>query len=436
MGLEMEGNKSNQESKPASIRNFLILTGAAMIIGYIMYGVDRLSFSVVVPYVMKEFDINKAAAGLLGTVMLLAQVATIGIFTVLMSKSSKKSLWAVVSLIVFSFGTLLTFLSYSYDLLLISRLVVGLGESMFVPLLFGFMAILFPKNRGAANGAALIGFSFGGFIGPYAVGQLVHPYGWHFPFLLFAVAGFIVSLLMWLSLRKFTGSVSIQPFSVKESVHMFAEKPIYFLLGLGFLAWNFGFWAFGFWTPTFLKVNMHMPITYSATVYGIGIFLAGIGALLFGLFADAWKARRARVYIIALNGLLMAIMSLIFYKGIAGYSVATGTFFAITLGFLYGSGAPLILSFAQNTENKGRIIALTGLLQQFQFVGGTMAPYVAGHFADSYGLGNALVITIVPAYLIYVVFALVVGFKLQDTSKTQSGKVPPSPKSASKVEGN
>src|SRR6266567_7569877 len=139
---------------------------------------DRWVASSAATPIEKEFHLNDAQFGLIGTAFLLVYAVAAVPFGYWGDRGVRKNVIAV-GIAIWSVATLLTGFARNYFQLFLSRAAVGIGEASYYPAGTSLMSDYFPKDQrarvmsvwgaGSTVGIA-IGFAGGGFI--------AEKYGW------------------------------------------------------------------------------------------------------------------------------------------------------------------------------------------------------------------------------------------------------------------
>jgi MFS family permease len=153
-------------------------------------GYNVLSVSLAAPGILKDWHINRASLG----IVLSSSLAGMAMGSLLVAPFADvvgRRHIVIASLLLMIAGSLLSAFSSGIDLLIISRLITGLGIGAMV-------AVINPLAAEHANGVRrefavalmTIGFPIGGVVGGWGVGVLLRWYSWHSIFGLGAILGF------------------------------------------------------------------------------------------------------------------------------------------------------------------------------------------------------------------------------------------------------
>src|SRR5947207_185317 len=177
---------------PRSLRAFapaLILLAVSFLINY----VDRGNLSIAAPLLSVELSLSPAKLGILlsvffwtYTVMQFAMGWLVDHFDVNRILAAGFLLW--------SLATATTRLVLGFALLLVMRLILGVGESVALPAGSKILARCLPEHhRGFASGALMSALRTGNAVGTFGAGFLMAKYGWRPVFI-----GLGLVSLLWL----------------------------------------------------------------------------------------------------------------------------------------------------------------------------------------------------------------------------------------------
>ncbi|WP_313894025.1 MDR family MFS transporter [Psychrobacillus sp.] len=133
---------------------------------------------IAIPPIMNDFHINASQAQWLTTAFMLTNGILIPVTAFLIERFSSKHL-LIAALSVFSIGTLIGAVAPSFSVLLVARIIQGMGAGIMMPLMQTVMLTLFPpEKRGSAMGMVGLVTGFAPAIGPTLAGWLIVQYSW------------------------------------------------------------------------------------------------------------------------------------------------------------------------------------------------------------------------------------------------------------------
>lgn len=260
--------------------------------------VDRWVAAAAGPLIEKEFHINDALFGLLGTAFLLVYAIAALPFGYWGDRGVRKTVIGV-GVTIWSIATLFSGLATSYFQLFLSRAVVGIGEASYYPAGTSLVSDYFPKSeRGRVMSIWGAGSAVGiaaGFVGG---GIIADKLGWRSAFYFAAAPGLLFAFLAFTLREPLRGSMEKVGPALRQTrdasfgkflalmriptlrAAILAQTVLYFVLASN-----------AFWLPTFLHRRFDLSIGGAATLAGAVLVVGG----LIGTLAGGWIAdRRAK----------------------------------------------------------------------------------------------------------------------------------------------
>ena len=177
-------------------RRDVTLIGVLLVSAFVVI-LNETIMSVAIPVLIRDLHVNASSGQWLSTAFVLTMAVVIPVSGFLIQRLTTRTLFAV-ALGSFAIGTLMTALSPTFELLLVARIVQGVGAAVITPLLMTtVMTIVPPRRRGAMMGNISIVISVAPAVGPTVSGAILAVLPWPFIFwcvLPFAVACLVVGL--------------------------------------------------------------------------------------------------------------------------------------------------------------------------------------------------------------------------------------------------
>jgi len=270
-----------------SARAILVLFTALNLLNYL----DRFVLAAVLERVETELHLTNFWAGALATVFLVGYFATSPIFGRLADRVPRKYL-ITFGVVVWSIATIGTGLVKSLPMLILMRVLVGVGEASYATLAPTIIDDLAPpekKSRWLAifYVATPVGSALGYLVGGYVEAR----YGWRHAFLVAGGPGIVLALSCLLIVEpERRGALSKE--TLLQNIRVLARIPAYVRAVLGYAAYTFAVGAFAFWAPTFLFRTFKMPLERANFLFGAVTVAGGVvGTVLGGWAADRATAR-------------------------------------------------------------------------------------------------------------------------------------------------
>lgn len=182
-----------------------------------------------IPRLMDDFGVSASAAQWLSTAFLLTMAAVIPVTGWFLQQVTTRQAF-LLAMSVFSAGTLLAAVAWSFPVLLIARIVQASGTAVMMPLLMTtLMSIVSPRDRGRVMGNVTLAISVAPALGPTTSGVILQFGSWR---LIFAVVLPIALLVTLGGLRRLTNVGEVSPVDIDWASVVMAT--------LGFSALVFG----------------------------------------------------------------------------------------------------------------------------------------------------------------------------------------------------
>nr|WP_207721682.1 MFS transporter [Christensenella tenuis] len=158
---------------------------------------DSTIVNVALPVMATDLSVEMESVQMVVTVYLVAVVASILLFGRLGDIHGKGRIF-MMGTAIFTIGSLLSGLSHSLNMLIIARVVEGIGAAAATANSQGLITEVFPANeRGRALGISGISVALGTMLGPVIGGLIVTYLSWNYIFLInvpIGVIGFLLAL--------------------------------------------------------------------------------------------------------------------------------------------------------------------------------------------------------------------------------------------------
>jgi EmrB/QacA subfamily drug resistance transporter len=156
------------------------------------------SLNVALPSIGHEFNADAIMLSWIVTVLLLGTAVLSVPFSRIASIVGIKKIF-IYGMFIFTAGMIVSALSSSATMLLISRIVQGIGGAMIVTTGLSLIPAVYPANeRGVALGINITFVYLGSSVGPFAGGILTEHFGWRSIFLVAIILSvFAILLIFW-----------------------------------------------------------------------------------------------------------------------------------------------------------------------------------------------------------------------------------------------
>ena len=379
---------------PHSLRyeiTVLLLLGLSFGFAYF----DRMAMTFLAPFVIEDLSLNNTQIGALGAGLSLTWA--LGAYFVGRWSDSigRRKPFLLAALVIFSFCSVLSGLSWNFGTLFATRVVMGAAEGPFLPVCLAIMAAASADSRRGLN-AGVMQNAFGSLIGtalaPIVLVWLAQAYGWRTAFYLAGVPGLVLAFLIWRCIaeppRAAGARVKVEGLSPWS---MLAHRNV--LLCSIVSCFAVGSSVIGsIFMPLYLDGPLAIdPATWKWMMAVVGL-CPGVGAILITALSD----RIGRKPPMIVGGLMMALGPLALLYLHASPTVLTMMMF---VGWMGMGIFPLFMGVVPaETLGAARAGTAMGLVVGIgEITGGVVGPVVAGQLADHFSLATALWLQIVLA---------------------------------------
>jgi MFS transporter, ACS family, D-galactonate transporter len=276
----------------------------------------------------------------------------------------------------------LTGLAGSLGVLIGFRILLGIGESIYLPGGTKIISILFEREgRGLPSGLFDFGTRTGLVLEGLLIPALLVHYGWRHAFLLVGFAA-----LLWLApwLLVCPSRLSLQGAGARASTSRSNRRGAVVvnrnLLGicLGFFCFDYYWYVLVTWLPDYLVTVRHLPILWTGICTSVAFFVFGATEPLGGWIADrlvqrGWDETRTRKGIVTLGfstGLLLIPALRVSHTGAAVALIIGGSLVGLSTGNL--------LAILQSCAPPDQVGVWTGVENFAGNLSGIIAPLVIG----------------------------------------------------------
>lgn len=269
----------------------LILLALSVFINYI----DRTNLSVAAPLLKVELSLSPEQLGFLLSIFFYtyAGFQLFGIAGYFVERFNVYWVFAV-GYLLWTLATAVTGMVSGFGMLVMLRLILGMGESIAYPAYSRILASDFPEHhRGLANALIDAGSKSGPALGTLLGGLLVARFGWRAFFVALGLGG-LLWLIPWLMVRpKGPATSVVHVHEGGPSVWDIMKLPVAWGTFGGLFCANY-FWYFLLtWLPSYLVMDRKMSMETMATVGSLAYFAIGFTTTISGWFADRLIRRGA-----------------------------------------------------------------------------------------------------------------------------------------------
>ncbi len=364
------------------------LTGLLFCCGALNYA-DRAATSAVFPLFRATLGITDLEIAAVGSLFLWAYALASPLAGVLADRSSRSRL-VVISLASWSIITACTAMVTTVNQLLLTRVLLGLAEALYLPAAIALIADHHgPGSRASAISVHTAGLSAGLVAGGTLSGYLGEHYGWRIPFLSLGTAGILLAIGCALWLRDGTSERPAPKDSpLRGFGDLFATPSIALLVSAAMLS-AAGMNMFTNWLPLYFRESYGLSLA-SAGFSGTFLvqFSGVLGALAGGFTSDrAARVSKRRRMLLHSAAFAFSAPALVLFLSRPALAILAACIFLF--GLMRAAGvaneSPLLCDLLEPRKRSSAI----GLMNATNCLAGGAGIFAAGILKTSHGLDTA-----------------------------------------------
>jgi MFS family permease len=378
-------------------------------LGFGLVGLDRWIIAPLFPAMMQELHLNYQD---LGSIVGALGVAW-GVFAVIgggLSDRLGRRRVLIPSMLAFSVLCGLSGYASGLGSLLVIRALMGVSEGSFCPTSFATTNDASkPSRRGLNLGFQQSTFPlFGLALGPIVATQLLQVMSWRWIFLLVAIPGLILAVLLARTIREpmHLAADAATPVPRARAVHIFKQRNVPLAM-LGLLCAMSGIFTLSAMVPSYLVDYLKLSTAHMGFVTSA----IGFGGFLGQLVLPGLSDLLGRKTVAVMGFLIGAIFVYAFAHGGDSPRVLFVLLF-VACFFSFGLLGLITGPIAAEAAPTGLISSTTGIIVgSGEIFGGGIAPVIAGAIAQHYGIQHTLTMALIGLSL-----GVVVSLLLQETA--------------------
>ncbi|EKX35342.1 hypothetical protein GUITHDRAFT_59841, partial [Guillardia theta CCMP2712] len=270
--------------------------------------IDRGLVSGVLPRIGEDFDVSKTSLGLLTGSFMGGYCLLSPVFALCSTMFPPFTLIGV-GLVVWQISAVMSAYSRSFRVLLLARLLSGIGEASFQAIAPPFLDDVAGENSKGVLLAVFycaipvgtaLGYIYGGYMEKFSRCFFVfisssepEPFkSWRTAFLLLAALMTPFSLSSFFVSNKITEKVDNDSDMSGRTISGLFRNSVWLTAALGYAAWTFTIGAFGVWGPTFIHKVFNLPMELADLQFGaITVCMGLLGTAIGGVLLDTLTRR-------------------------------------------------------------------------------------------------------------------------------------------------
>lgn len=416
--------KSLDQPMPGARRVLILL----LIVGLFDY-IDRYVMAAMVPLIREEFFANHHQhSGFIQTIMSwlgswlghdpensviallsLAFMLSYAVFSTVFSHF-KRGRWVILAIgvAIWSLASGASGLALTFEMLLLTRCFVGIGEAAYGPLAPAVISDLYPVNRrGSVMSWFYMAIPVGSAIG-FALGGLIAVtlgWGWRWAFYCLVPPGLVLALVCLFMKDPRVGQADgvDENHSHKGGLNDYLialKTPSYLLDTLGMAAMTFAIGGVAFWVPSYIHEYRQVPDLGSVNLwFGALTAIAGLtGTMAGGIAGDKLKARYPGSYFLV-SGFAMLLAVPAWLAMLYTPFPLAWVFVFLAMFCLFFNTGPSNTILANVTHPSIRASAFGLNILIIHALGDLISPFVIGAIADATNMNVAFLFVSVMMFI-------------------------------------
>lgn len=298
---------SEAVAEPARARwtKYQIYVVALLLLVTVCNYLDRIVLGVLQEPIKHELRLADWQLGLLSGPAFALLYSVAGIPVARLAERFNRSTLLSIATAAWSVMTALCAAAQGFGQLLLFRMGVGMAEGGCVPVSHSLLSSYFPaKQRGVVMSFVSAAPSIATIMAPIIGGLAAETWGWRAAFLIVAIPGIALALLVRATLKDPRSAAVIEtktpvkPATFWADVSWLAKTPAFVCVFIGGALIGIGNGGVVAFSVSFLIRNHHLPLSQAGGVVGMTGMTGLIGAFLGGYLSDKFADSRGRSYVL------------------------------------------------------------------------------------------------------------------------------------------
>ena len=378
-------------------------------------GLNFMSPTPLFPVIMDEFEISRSAVSLLvSATIIVITVALLPGGLLIAKMGSRRSL--TVAGVLMS-AHLLTPLTESFILLVIIRLVIGMGVAITIPATSAILMEWFkPSELPILNGITESGRSLGVAVGVFVAVPVTNLIGWEMTLLSFGALPLIGTFVWMMGGRSKVSSTTLEPpFSIRDNIPFMLNRNT-LLLAAGMAGAFAVFIGFSSWLPAYYNEVRGIPLERASSVVALLPLMAAVLNPVSGLIQSRLGKRKP---MLTMAGLTLPVFALGSFL-VPSQIIATVCVMCLGAIFSIFIVAALTIPMELPGVKSSSVGLVTAAVLTMGNFAGVVSPIFVGSLTDFLGSYTVpfCIIALVPLTLV------IAGLFLPETGKRATNGIP------------
>jgi len=383
----MTSDPANKSRAAAGRPAHLGLAVALVAVGFALLAPTRIDIAIILREVMQGIGVaSLAAAGLISTATLLGD-GVVEIFFGHVSDRWNRGGTLALGIAVFSLFSILTAAASTLPVLYLMRILLGVGQAIFIPAYFAFVGGVYGRRRGLLLGSLGGMFTIGLALNPLMTRAMFRATGaWQTPFVAYGMFGLALALCIYAVGRGKSRVYDTRlhelpppPDAHPESRTAWLTNRNMVLLLVTMACWGLTQYGFIGIFVTYLRTAQHFTLGEAAAVASIAGWSAFVFSFVAGYLSDHIGRRRS-LLIFGSVALLLAAPLFVLPQSFLSAAIFASIFQAAN-----GTFYPMGIAYAQDFARADRLGAHTGAVSGVGHLVAGVAGLVAGSIAAGFG---------------------------------------------------
>ena len=303
-------NQAPESAAPAKIARWSLLVLVAI---NILNFYDRHIAGALVEPMRREFSLSDTQIGGINTAFTILY-GLVGLPLGHLSDHVSRKKLLTGGILVWTALTACAQWVFSYPMLVLARLGVGVGEASCAPAATSWIGDLYPPDRRSKPLALfMLGVPIGGALSFFFSGLIAQRYGWRMAMVLAAAPALLLIPLLLMLREPARGASEVrQTTAPAGSIFQVLSIPTFWWIALSGALVNFNLYAIGTFLPSFFSRIHRMDVAHAGFTMGVIYAVGGIlGGAIAGILGDriARRSNNGRMQIAAVAALAAAPLS-------------------------------------------------------------------------------------------------------------------------------
>jgi MFS transporter, ACS family, D-galactonate transporter len=367
-----------RSTRPGLVAPALALLAISLLVNY----VDRGNLSIAAPLLKGELHLSASQLGILLSGFFWTYTALQFVSGWLVDRF-EVNLVIATGYLLWSLATAVTGFVQGFAMLLVMRLLLGIGESVAFPCCSKILALHLPEQyRGFANGLMIAGMKCGPAVGTFGAGMLMAKYGWRPVFIGIGLLS-LIWLPAWLRwMPRGAGINACLRSNATRTFDIFRQRS-FWGASAGHFSNNYVLYFMVTWLPYYLVRERQLSMATMSAIAGIYYLADASSALTAGWFSD-WFIRRGYTATVVRKS-AMAIGHTTAAIGLTGCALAGShsyLLFLMTIAIGSGTAGSGVFAFSQTLAGPQVAGRWTGMQNGMGNFAGVIGPALTGFAVD------------------------------------------------------